>query len=120
MLLIATQEAARKEKAKEVLAEMKAQDATAGKDTAWVDDKLADLDSFVNANRADLDALLAKEDKPTNNTAQKRGNDGKAGVDDEEELLDTEESSPVFKKSAKHFFTPKTSLHADNNYHFTF
>ena len=119
VLLLAAQEAARKEKAKEVLAEMKADNASAGKDTAWIDLKLADLDSFVHDNKADLDSLLVKEDKPTNNTAQKRGHDGNASVVDEEELLDTEDSSPVSKK-ANNFFTPKTSLNADNNFHFTF
>lgn len=95
-LLLGAQNAARKKKATELLDEMKEADKLAGKDTAWIDEKLKDLDSFVVENTADLDELLAQETPKVAKQANKRGfeEDG-----DEEELPDSDEVAPSNKKS---------------------
>lgn len=76
-IFLGAQNAAHEQKATELLGEMKEADKLAGKDTAWIDKKLEDLDEFVVDNLADLDKLLAKE---TPKVAKKKAH--KCGHDD--------------------------------------
>ena len=112
-LLLQAKQAARKNKAKQVLAEWKQENLEAGKDTAWIDLKFADLDAFIKDNKEELDALLAEE-KPNNPKKDKKRGLEKEEEDDKELLpdQDDDEGKPVKKKSA--------GVTNNGNFNFTF
>jgi len=51
------------DKAEQTLLEMQASEVEAGKDVAWIDQAMADLEKFVAEHKEELDELLDREDR---------------------------------------------------------
>jgi len=94
--LVKIQHAKRLEKAKETLREMRELDLEAGKDTAWVDGMIADMEKFVADNKEELDALIAKDAEDNNNNenggGKKRGRGGEEKSDPDQPMPDSAKS----------------------------
>ncbi|CAB9513752.1 hypothetical protein SEMRO_610_G175160.1 [Seminavis robusta] len=84
--------AARTKKAKEVLARLHDQKRQRGEDVTWVEDKMADVNSFVRDFQHELDRLLLKEGEENTmeveNGTKKRGKEDVEGpnFDDDDDL----------------------------------